>query len=191
MTVLSLRTTGAQDTRGLAAAVGSALRPGDVVSLTGELGAGKTCFVQGAARALGVTQRVTSPSFLLRRDYSGQVPVMHMDVYRLERLQEVVDLGLEEAGDGQRITFIEWGDAMSPLLPADHLEVELLLAPLGPVDEGSAGGPGSDQGCLQDQSWDGDEVRLVRLRAKGDDWRRRMPQLAARLAAWIEPGQEG
>jgi tRNA threonylcarbamoyladenosine biosynthesis protein TsaE len=152
----------------MAAALGDILRPGDVVSLTGELGAGKTCFVQGAARALGVEQRVTSPSFLLRRDYDGDVGVMHIDVYRLERLQEVLDIGFEEAGDGQRVTFIEWGDAMSPLLPANHLEVEFLLGPIGAVQE------------------DGDEVRLVKLRAKGDDWKRRLVGAAARLGPWID-----
>lgn len=175
---LALRTSGAEDTRSIAAVVAGALRPGDVVALTGELGAGKTCFVQGAARALGVTDRVTSPSFLLRRDYRGDVGVLHLDVYRLDSLQEVLDLGYEDAGEGKRITFIEWGDAMSPLLPADHLEVELLLGPA------EAGTPSAAEGA-------GDEVRLVRVHARGDDWKRRLPALAAALAPWREPERQG
>jgi tRNA threonylcarbamoyladenosine biosynthesis protein TsaE len=167
---LTVRTSGPADTRRLAAAVAAALRPGDVVSLTGELGAGKTCFVQGAAAALGVTDPVTSPSFLLRRDYRGDVPVLHLDVYRLETLQEVVELGYADAADRDAVVFIEWGDAMSQLLPADHLEVELRLGPveaLAPVEEGEA-----------------DEERRVTLHAHGDDWHRRLADLAPGLAAW-------
>ncbi|PSO48678.1 MAG: tRNA (adenosine(37)-N6)-threonylcarbamoyltransferase complex ATPase subunit type 1 TsaE [Actinobacteria bacterium QS_8_72_14] len=87
---LTLRTSGPRDTRALAAALAEAFESGDVVSLTGELGAGKTCFVQGAARGLGVSTRVTSPSFLLRRDYEGRVGVVHLDVYRLDDLGPAV-----------------------------------------------------------------------------------------------------
>jgi tRNA threonylcarbamoyladenosine biosynthesis protein TsaE len=167
---VALRTTGPQDTRRLAAAVAAALRPGDVVSLTGELGAGKTCFVQGAAAALGVTDAVTSPSFLLRRDYRGDVPVLHLDVYRLETLQEVVDLGYADAADRAAVAFIEWGDAMSQLLPADHLEVELRLGPvedLAPVEE-----------------LEPDEERRITLRAHGDSWHRRLAEVEPALSGW-------
>lgn len=160
---LVLRTSGPDDTRALAAAVAEALEPGDVVSLTGELGAGKTCFVQGAARQLGVTGRVTSPSFLLRRDYDGDVPVLHLDVYRLDDLGEVLDLGFEEAGHDGRITFVEWGDAMSPLLPPDHLEVELLTDAVDELDR-----------------------RRITLIAHGDEWRRRLAAAEARLARWAD-----
>lgn len=162
---LRLRTGGADDTRRLAATVASALRAGDVVSLTGELGAGKTCFVQGAAAALGVTDRVTSPSFLLRRDYSGTVPVMHLDVYRLETLQEVVEIGYDEDAPAGRVTFIEWGDAMAPLLPADHLEVEFHLPE---TDE-----MGGD-----------DEPRTIIVRPRGENWLRRIVGLAVDVRPW-------
>jgi tRNA threonylcarbamoyladenosine biosynthesis protein TsaE len=145
------------------------------VSLTGELGAGKTCFVQGAAAALGVTGPVTSPSFLLRRDYPGDVPIVHLDVYRLETLQEVVELGFADVGDRDAIAFVEWGDAMRQLLPVDHLEVELRLAPL-PAD-GDATGP--DLEAL-------DEERRIALRAHGDGWHHRLAAAAASgvLAPW-------
>ena len=172
---LELVTRTPDETRNLAAAIAASLRPGDVVALTGELGAGKTCFVQGAAKALGVTERVTSPSFMLRRDYEGTYPVMHIDVYRLETLQDVVELGYEEVLDSTRVTFIEWGDAMSPLLPQEHLELEFRL-------------PAMDADTIASQDPDGAEERHIVLRARGDDWRRRIVELSARLGPWRETG---
>jgi tRNA threonylcarbamoyladenosine biosynthesis protein TsaE len=183
LTCLQLRTADPADTRQLAATVAGALRPGDVVSLTGELGAGKTCFVQGAAPALGVTDRVTSPSFLLRRDYQGDLAtVLHLDVYRLDTLGEVLDLGYEELGDRERITFIEWGDAARQLLPSDHLEVELRLGDLD-LDthtdtDTDAADADTDAADLQA------EVRHVTVHAHGDDWARRLPGLAVDLQPW-------
>jgi tRNA threonylcarbamoyladenosine biosynthesis protein TsaE len=155
-------------TRRIAATVAGALRLGDVVALTGELGAGKTCFVQGAAAALGISDRVTSPSFVLRREYQGRMPVLHLDVYRLSTLQEVLDIGYEEALDRDWVTFIEWGDAMSPLLPVDHLEVEFHL-------------PKPDEAEPADTDT---EPRLLLVRAHGSDWARRMVGLAADLQPW-------
>lgn len=165
---LTLRTAGAAETRAVAAEIAGVVRAGDVVALTGELGAGKTCFVQGAAAALGVEDRVTSPTFVLRREYDGRLPVLHLDVYRLETLQEVVDLGYEEVLDRRRVTFIEWGDAMAPLLPPDHLEVELRLAELEELPEGLSG----------------DEPRHLVVRPHGVDWTRRLDGLTAVLARW-------
>jgi len=164
---LVLTTTGADDTRRLAATIAGALRIGDVVSLTGELGAGKTCFVQGAAAALGVTDRVTSPTFLLRREYDGRVPIVHLDVYRLDTLQEAAELGLDEVH--RCVTFIEWGDAMQPLLPADHLEIEFRALPV-------ESGDGSD------------ELRRVVVRPRGADWKRRIVSLAVDCGPWRGDG---
>ena len=113
------------ETRKVGAALAELLSPGDVVSLTGDLGAGKTAFVQGAARALGVQEPVTSPTFVLVRQYRGDVPVHHVDVYRLDRVQEVLDLGFEDLLDPSGVVFVEWGDAIDALLPDDHLRVEL------------------------------------------------------------------
>lgn len=156
------------ETRQVAATIAGALRAGDVVALTGELGAGKTCFVQGAAAELGVTDRVTSPSFVLRREYEGRVPILHMDIYRLETLQDVVDIGYEEVFDHSRITFIEWGDAMSPLLPHDHLELEFRLPP-AELDVVA-----------------GDEERRIVVRPRGEDWLRRISGLHGDLSRWID-----
>jgi tRNA threonylcarbamoyladenosine biosynthesis protein TsaE len=124
-TAIDVVTSSAEDTRKVAAALAELLAPGDVVSLTGDLGAGKTTFVQGAARGLGVTEQVSSPTFVLVREYRGDVPVCHIDVYRLDRLQEVIDLGFEDLLDPGSVIFVEWGDAIEPLLPDEHLRVEL------------------------------------------------------------------
>jgi len=126
---LSTRT--AEETRAVGEALASSLQPGDVVSLTGDLGAGKTTLVQGAARGLGVRDRVLSPTFTLVREYHGEVPIHHLDIYRLDRVQDVLDLGFEEMIDADGVVFIEWGDAIEGLLPEDHLQVELSIAPDG------------------------------------------------------------
>ena len=162
--MLRLRTSGPEDTRGIAAAVAELLAPGDVVALSGELGAGKTCFVQGAARALGVEGRVTSPTFVLVRTYQGRVPVVHCDVYRLDRLHDVYDLG-DEVLAPDVVTFVEWGDAVAPLLPEDRLEVEIT----------GAAGVGDE---------DDDAERSVLLRALGAGWSHRWEDLTTVCTAW-------
>jgi tRNA threonylcarbamoyladenosine biosynthesis protein TsaE len=105
--------------------LGARLEPGDVVGLTGELGAGKTCFVQGLARGLGVTTPATSPTFVLVNEYRGRLPVHHVDVYRTQSLTELLDLGLEELLAGAGVTLIEWADRCAPLLPARTILVHI------------------------------------------------------------------
>ena len=122
---IELRAETADDTRAVGAALSGCLRPRDAVILTGELGAGKTTLVQGVARGLDVQTPVVSPTFTLVREYRGRVDLAHVDVYRLDRIQDVMDLGLEELGDGEAVLLVEWGDAIEELLPADHLNVEL------------------------------------------------------------------
>lgn len=121
------RSRSVDETRAIGEAIGSLLLPGDVVSLSGDLGAGKTAFVQGVARTLGVQGRVTSPSFVIMREYSGDLPMLHVDVYRLNSLQEVIDLGFEEFLDPSRVVLIEWGDAVGPVLPESHLNLEMRI----------------------------------------------------------------
>ncbi len=181
---IQLHTTTPDQTREVAGALAAAMRPGDVVALTGEIGAGKTCFVQGAAAALGVTDRVTSPSFILRKEYRGTVDVLHLDVYRLESMQDVLDVGFDDAlgADGATsrwVTFVEWGDAMAPLLPQDHLEVELRLPPLDAEGSASAASAGD---------WV-PEPRTLVVRPHGDDWTRRMVDLLPVLSPWHHEGR--
>jgi len=126
---LVLRTETPDDTRAVGAAIAPLLAPRDVVVLTGELGAGKTTFVQGVATGLGAQEHVASPTFTLVREYpSGRVPLAHVDIYRLERVQEVLDLALDELEDGEGVLLIEWGDAVEELLSEDRLTVELITA---------------------------------------------------------------
>jgi len=122
-----------EDTMAVGEAVASLLREGDAVALTGELGAGKTTFVRGAARALGFDGAVASPTFTLVREYKGRVRIYHVDVYRLERVQDVLDLGLDEMAAEGGVLLVEWGDAVEGLLPDDHLLAEITV-----VGEGDA-----------------------------------------------------
>jgi tRNA threonylcarbamoyladenosine biosynthesis protein TsaE len=105
--------------------LGRRLAPGAVVALTGELGAGKTCFVQGLVRGLGVTARATSPTFVLINQYRGRVPVYHVDAYRTDSLTELMDLGLLELMGGAGVTVIEWADKLRSLLPPETIHVHI------------------------------------------------------------------
>jgi len=133
---LLLRTATADDTRGVGAAIAPLLRIGDVLVLTGELGAGKTTLVRGIASGLGAAEHVASPTFTLVREYvTGRVPVAHVDVFRLDRVQDVVDLALDELEGGACVLIVEWGDAVEELLPDDRLRVELTTEdPAGETD---------------------------------------------------------
>lgn len=117
-------TKSAKETQKLGKKLASLLKPDDVLSLTGDLGAGKTCFTQGIALGLGIKRRITSPTFNLIKEYKTTFPLYHFDVYRINSLEEMEDLGYEEYFFGKGVTVIEWGDKIAPLLPPDHLEIE-------------------------------------------------------------------
>ena len=160
--VLELQAPTPQDTKELAQAIAGLLSGGDVVVLTGDLGAGKTTFVKGAAEALGVTEPVVSPTFTLVRQYRGARPIYHMDVYRLNRIQEVIDLGVEELFDPDGVTFVEWGDVIEGLLPQSYLEVEMWVRPE-------------------------DEGRLLIVSAAGRAWAHRWERLEDVTNRWVTP----
>ena len=105
------------ETRRLAADLLPRLAPGAVLALHGDLGTGKTCFAQGLAAALGVTQPVNSPTFTLIREYAGTQPIYHVDLYRLRGAEDALGLGLEEYFNGRGITVIEWAERAAGLLP--------------------------------------------------------------------------
>ena len=145
-------------TQAVASAVAATLLPGDVILLDGDLGAGKTTFVQGLARAMGVDDTVTSPTFTLMRSYptSFGVELLHVDVYRLESEAEIVALGLPELLDDGVVAAIEWGRRALPAIGPEHLSVELDLTD----DEGA---------------------RRVTLAPHGSRWRSRWGDLEAAL----------
>ena len=158
--MLTAHTKSADDTRALAAELAAVARPGDLFLLAGDLGAGKTTFVQGFGRALSVTEPITSPTFVIVHTYDGAFPVVHVDAYRLERLQELLDLGLGELLDHEGVTLIEWGDAVIPALPPEFLEVRLELG-------------------------DDDDERILRLRSAGASWAARDDALHGALDRWL------
>lgn len=116
------------DTADLGARLAALLRPGDVVVLSGPLGAGKTLFTSGIAAGLGVEEPVISPSFILTREYSsGFLPLIHADIYRLTTRNEFDDLDLLSQSS-QGVLVIEWGDVVEPIFPPDHLRVDFEVA---------------------------------------------------------------
>lgn len=156
---LAVATASVDATRSVGEALAGLARPGDILVLAGDLGAGKTAFVQGFGRGLGVEERITSPTFTLVHVYDGRVPVHHLDVYRLEQLSETLDLGIPEMLDEGGVVLIEWGDAILPVLPHDYLEVRLTFG-------------------------EGDDDRRIELRAVGPAWSRRADAMAGCLSPW-------
>ncbi len=153
-------TASVDQTRDLATAGASLARRGDGIVLAGDLGAGKTAFVQGFGRGLGVPDRITSPTFTLVHVYEGRLPVHHLDVYRLEQLSEALDLGLPEMLDEGGVVLIEWGDAILPVLPHDYLDVRLTFGA-------------------------GDDDRYLAFSCVGPAWAPRSDALAAVLSPWV------
>ena len=115
----------AGETHALGRRLGALLRPGDVVVLDGELGTGKTVLAKGIAVALGIAEPVVSPTFTVVREYDAPTPLVHVDVYRLDHLQELHDLGFDDLIGGDAVTVVEWGDRVSPALPTERLRVLL------------------------------------------------------------------
>ena len=122
---ISAKTFSVEETRDLASFLSKVFQAGDVVVLSGDLGAGKTAFTQGLGLALGVEHPITSPTFTLANKYEGELTLNHLDVYRLEHFQEVEELGLSELIDSNSLTVIEWGDVISSVLTEGYLEISL------------------------------------------------------------------
>jgi tRNA threonylcarbamoyladenosine biosynthesis protein TsaE len=152
----------AERTAELGARLADLLVPGDVVILSGDLGSGKTVFAQGVGRGLGVEERVVSPTFTIAREYEGRLPLQHLDVYRLDHVQEASDLGLAELPDDHAVTLVEWGERVSALLPPERLEVRLAQVPPEEAD---------------------DDTRVVSLLLVGASWLERSDAISAVVAS--------
>lgn len=159
---LRARTHGPEETRRLASALAGCCVPGDLVLLLGDLGAGKTTFAQGFARGLGVAGPVTSPTFTLVRDYplagspAGLRRLLHADLYRLDSLAEVEDLGLPELVEDASVALVEWGERGAPVLGDEFLTVRLA--------------PG-----------EGEDDRVLEVTGRGRAWAGRRQEIALAL----------
>jgi tRNA threonylcarbamoyladenosine biosynthesis protein TsaE len=118
-----------EETQQIAADLARTLSPGAVLALHGDLGSGKTCFVQGLARGLGIDAPVTSPTFSLIGEYTGRLKLYHMDLYRLRSAGDAFDLGLEDYVYGDGICAIEWAERVPGLLPAHTCHIRFRPGP--------------------------------------------------------------
>jgi tRNA threonylcarbamoyladenosine biosynthesis protein TsaE len=160
--VIQCVTRSVDDTHAMAASIAGLVRPRDLIVLSGDMGAGKTAFTLGFARALGVSEEdhVSSPTFTLVHTYgSGRIPIHHADLYRLGSRAEVVDLGLREQADLGAVVLVEWGNVALEVL-GDCLVIAL---------EADA---------------DNDDMRHVTVSVEGHVWDTRWEQLKAALSRW-------
>lgn len=168
--VAEVEVCSASGTRSFGTALGSLLRPGDVVVLSGDLGAGKTVLAQGIGQALEVGDPVTSPTFVLVRSHKGRVDLHHADMWRLETLEEMADLGIAQMVEDGGVAVVEWGERAIPVLGTEYLRVEIFSPGAGDEVAGSA--------------TDRDECRRIELRPVGPGWTVRSQDLVEMAARW-------
>jgi tRNA threonylcarbamoyladenosine biosynthesis protein TsaE len=156
---LAVRTRSADETNTLGFRVAEVLRPGEILLLVGDLGTGKTTFVQGLASGLGFERRARSPSFTMVHEYrGGRFPLMHVDLYRCSSPAEVFDLGLDELFEPPSVSAVEWGEKAFEIAGRDYLELDF--------------------------SWETEEsVRSIRFLPSGR-WHERMGDLSEVVRAW-------
>ena len=152
-----VETRSAAATQALAASLAVASRPGDLISLIGDLGAGKTQFAKGFGAGLGVTDTIVSPSFVLMAEYRGRLPLFHVDLYRLTGAAEALAGGLVDERQGEGVTLIEWAERLADAMPLGRLDVLI---------DGT-----------------GDDPRRIALRAGNDEYIRYLEVLPADLIA--------
>jgi tRNA threonylcarbamoyladenosine biosynthesis protein TsaE len=163
---LCAQTENAGATQALAGRLAAHLDHGDLLILTGDLGAGKTCFTQGLGVGLGVPGPITSPTFTLVSEHEGRLPLHHLDVYRLDSADDILDLDLPELLE-QGVTVVEWGERIEAVLPPDRATVELRFAEV------------TDDAML--------DRRLLRIELTGSTWLARRDALARDLHHWTVP----
>jgi tRNA threonylcarbamoyladenosine biosynthesis protein TsaE len=122
---MNLRSESPEDTQRLGSWLGRLAHPGDLFMLVGGLGAGKTCLTQGIAWGLDIAGYTTSPTFVVINQYRGRLSLYHIDLYRLDSIEEVVELGLDDYFYGNGVCVVEWADKAMKVLPPEHLLVEI------------------------------------------------------------------
>jgi len=183
-----LRAESLAATHAVASAIAALSRPGDIIVLAGEMGAGKTAFAQGFGRALGITEPITSPTFTLVHSYpfpDGRRTLHHADIYRLERTGDVEELALHELAEFGGTVLIEWGDVTAGSL-GDHLVVRLLHDDdIGEATEAEEANGEGDDGEGDDGDLFGlDSVRVIEVHASGSSWAGRWDRLQHDLAEY-------
>ncbi len=125
MSHLELVSHSPEQTQTLGRHIGELALPGDVFLLVGDLGAGKTCLTQGIAWGLGIKEYALSPSFVIMRELYGRLPLYHVDLYRLDRVEESMELGLDEYFYGRGVCVVEWAEKALSILPTEHLLIKI------------------------------------------------------------------
>lgn len=151
-----------EETTQLGVSLAALLEPGDVIVLSGDLGAGKTCFTQGLAEGLGCVAHVTSPTFVLLHQLEGRLTLYHFDLYRIESAREFADLGFDDILYGDGVSVIEWGDKFPGELPDVGLELVF--------------------------HFEGDTSRRIQARASGERWERVADEWSGRRGSQTERG---
>ncbi|WMM24135.1 tRNA (adenosine(37)-N6)-threonylcarbamoyltransferase complex ATPase subunit type 1 TsaE [Tissierella sp. MB52-C2] len=122
---MEIRLNGLEETKEFGIRLGNLLRKGDILCLNGDLGAGKTTLTKSIGLGLGVYDYITSPTFALINEYTGKIPVYHFDVYRLENVEELYDLGFDEYFYGKGVCIIEWAEKIERLLPKERIVLDI------------------------------------------------------------------
>lgn len=160
MNSLNLCSHSAEQTQLLGTYIGQLAQRADVFLLVGELGTGKTCLVQGIAQGLEVKEYPFSPSFVILREYHGRLPLYHVDLYRLDQIEEIAELGLQEYFQGDGVCVIEWADKGLQVVPKDNLLISIKYSNV---------------------SWTG---RLIDLKSEGERYHDLLGQLKQKTKLW-------
>ena len=124
--MLRIISKSAEQTNQLGQQLGKLLQQGDIICLTGDLGAGKTAFTKGIGVGLGIEEFITSPTYTIINEYNGRIPLYHFDVYRLEGVEEMFELGYEEYFFGDGTVVVEWADIVQDIIPQERLWITIL-----------------------------------------------------------------
>jgi tRNA threonylcarbamoyladenosine biosynthesis protein TsaE len=165
MQSLTLNSYSPEQTQLLGNYLGKLARKADLFLLTGQLGTGKTCLVQGIARGLYVKEYAFSPSFVILRQYHGRLPLYHIDFYRLDCIEEIADLGLEDYFYGDGVCVIEWADKGLQVVPQDNLLISIHYVPVS------------------------ETVRSIRLKSQGERYNELIKQLKKEREFWPKNGK--
>ncbi len=154
---MKLHTHSPEETQALGKSLGTLAQPGDIFLLVGQLGAGKTCLTQGIAYGLDIHDYTLSPTFVIMRELHGRLPLYHIDFYRLENINEISELGLDDYLYGRGVCVIEWAEKGADILPDDHLLIKI--------------------------QWVNDKERAFEISARGDRYQHLLEKLQPAIAA--------